>query len=866
MRAPARLRHARASGPRRRVLGVATLGAGHRAATGPRCCELGAPLRVRRAARRDRRVRGDGVGAVRARLLDQVRRRQRRARDARASTRSPRPGRRSRARSCCGRSRCRSTSRSPRGGSARAPTIRSSRGRRSCSSSCCCFFFALMLFPANPFKLIARHDPARRAGPEPAAAEPPARRDPPADALRRLRRVHDPVLVRDRGARHRPVRRRLARRRAAHDARRVGLPHGRHRARRVVELRGARLGRLLGLGPGRERVAAAVAHRDRVHPLGDGAGTARDAARLEPVARDRDVLPDDPRHVPHALGRRQLGARVQRSRRSVRGCSRSSASCAVGGVGLIAWRGDKLRSPGRIDSPVSREAAFLLNNLLFAALRARRAHRHGVPAARRGAAGQAAHGRRAVLRAARRADRARAAVPDGGRSGAAVAGRERRAAAQAPADPGVGRRRSRSSCACSPARRGIAKVLAFALGAFALASVGRSVGHRRARPPARDVGSVPDRDRPHGARATRGSTAGSSCTSASSCSRSRSRRRRATRPSARCSSSPGESATVRGFTVTYLGTEIDATRAEDDDQRPTCASDAARRDLGVYAPAISTFPNFPDGHRHAGGPHRLRGTTCTSRSCRRRRATRRPITLGVQIGTMVMWLWIGGVIMALGTAPRAHARAPRDAPVVADRAPRRDEPRSWPRPRRERGARIAVDRARRRPWCSSRSASCSRCSTATRQSVPRLVQEHKRRARFDLRRSTASRSSSTSLAGKTVVVNFWNTWCIPCRQEAAGAQGVLRAHRDEPDFAMVGIVRDDDRDPCALRRRATTSTWPVAFDPTARAGARLRDDRPARDLRDLADGCRRVRQRSGRSPTAELEAWLRVARAGGVCA
>jgi len=37
------------------------------------------------------------------------------------------------------------------------------------------------------------------------------------------------------------------------------------------------------------------------------------------------------------------------------------------GVGLIAWRGDRLRSGGGIDSPVSREGAFLLNNLLFVA-------------------------------------------------------------------------------------------------------------------------------------------------------------------------------------------------------------------------------------------------------------------------------------------------------------------------------------------------------------------------------------------------------------------------------------------------------------------------------------------------------------------
>ncbi len=36
-------------------------------------------------------------------------------------------------------------------------------------------------------------------------------------------------------------------------------------------------------------------------------------------------------------------------------------------VGLVGWRGDQLRAPGRMDSPASREGAFLVNNLLFAA-------------------------------------------------------------------------------------------------------------------------------------------------------------------------------------------------------------------------------------------------------------------------------------------------------------------------------------------------------------------------------------------------------------------------------------------------------------------------------------------------------------------
>jgi cytochrome c-type biogenesis protein CcmF len=38
----------------------------------------------------------------------------------------------------------------------------------------------------------------------------------------------------------------------------------------------------------------------------------------------------------------------------------------VTSLALIGWRGDRLRSPGTIDSPLSREAAFLANNLLFA--------------------------------------------------------------------------------------------------------------------------------------------------------------------------------------------------------------------------------------------------------------------------------------------------------------------------------------------------------------------------------------------------------------------------------------------------------------------------------------------------------------------
>ena len=148
---------------------------------------------------------------------------------------------------------------------------------------------------------------------------------------------------------------------------RLGVPHRGHRPRRLVVVPGARLGRLLGVGPGRERLVPALAVRHRLPALGARPGAARAVARLEPVAGHRHLQPHHPRHVPHPVGGGGVGARLQRPPTSVPSCSASSAWCSLGGVGLIAWRGDRLRSPGGIDSPVSREGAFLLNNLLFAA-------------------------------------------------------------------------------------------------------------------------------------------------------------------------------------------------------------------------------------------------------------------------------------------------------------------------------------------------------------------------------------------------------------------------------------------------------------------------------------------------------------------
>ena len=84
------------------------------------------------------------------------------------------------------------------------------------------FFVMLMAFGgANPFETYLAGAPTDGQGPQPAPPEP-VHGDAPADALPRLHRVDDPVLLRDRRARARQAGLRVDRRDAPVVPRRLG--------------------------------------------------------------------------------------------------------------------------------------------------------------------------------------------------------------------------------------------------------------------------------------------------------------------------------------------------------------------------------------------------------------------------------------------------------------------------------------------------------------------------------------------------------------------------------------------------------------------------------------------------------------------
>lgn len=78
----------------------------------------------------------------------------------------------------------------------------------------------------------------------------------------------------------------------------------------------------------------------------------------------------------------------------------------------------------------------------------------------------------------------------------------------------------------------------------------------------------------------------------------------------------------------------------------------------------------------------------------------------------------------------------------------------------------------------------------------------------------SGRFDLSSTRGQVVVVNFWASWCAPCRVEAADLEAVYRATKAQ-GVTFLGIDIRDDRDKAIAFGRGRTS-YPSIFDPAGR--------------------------------------------------
>ena len=79
---------------------------------------------------------------------------------------------------------------------------------------------------------------------------------------------------------------------------------------------------------------------------------------------------------------------------------------------------------------------------------------------------------------------------------------------------------------------------------------------------------------------------------------------------------------------------------------------------------------------------------------------------------------------------------------------------------------------------------------------------------FDGRRQTLS-----SLRGKVVLLNFWATWCPPCREELARVpKEIIERFRGE-EFVFLPISRGETREAVAASREQMGYTFAMGLDP-----------------------------------------------------
>jgi cytochrome c biogenesis protein CcmG/thiol:disulfide interchange protein DsbE len=68
----------------------------------------------------------------------------------------------------------------------------------------------------------------------------------------------------------------------------------------------------------------------------------------------------------------------------------------------------------------------------------------------------------------------------------------------------------------------------------------------------------------------------------------------------------------------------------------------------------------------------------------------------------------------------------------------------------------------------------------------------------------------SKLRGKVVLVNFWATWCAPCRKEMPTLDAFYRRYRGQ-GFELIGISIDFARDSAKMRKAGGAVTYPTAM-------------------------------------------------------
>ena len=84
---------------------------------------------------------------------------------------------------------------------------------------------------------------------------------------------------------------------------------------------------------------------------------------------------------------------------------------------------------------------------------------------------------------------------------------------------------------------------------------------------------------------------------------------------------------------------------------------------------------------------------------------------------------------------------------------------------------------------------------------------------FELEDMDGEKYSLRSYRGKVVILNFWATWCPPCRREIPSMEALHQAFKDEP-FAILAINEWETEDHvfAFMGELPVEPSFPILFD------------------------------------------------------
>ena len=87
---------------------------------------------------------------------------------------------------------------------------------------------------------------------------------------------------------------------------------------------------------------------------------------------------------------------------------------------------------------------------------------------------------------------------------------------------------------------------------------------------------------------------------------------------------------------------------------------------------------------------------------------------------------------------------------------------------------------------------------------------------FTLKSQNGKNLSLKELRGQVVMINFWATWCAPCRQEIPALNMLYEKYRDT-GFVLLGVNVDTESDNAIQMASKLKTTYPILFDTDKRA-------------------------------------------------